>query len=451
MSASTPQLPARASLEYLRKQAKDLHRAVAAGDSGAIERIRRHLPRAGSLAPEELNQAGVSLQEAQHALASEYGFRRWVELLAAVQPCIDDICRLTDRETQILMREVSRQDLIPVLRHAPEAIREKLLRNVSSRIREMLNVEVSLQPDVGKGELKTRVDRVLGEIERLTREGWICWPPVDEAQSTGPKPDHTDEPVFANLRRPLLDLSEDELAQTLLALAVLARDEGIFALEALLPGDHGSLLTEALRYVVDGMEPDLVTDLIETRGVTILRRRTLRGHMAIEGWMSVQSLDNPSIVGLKLGTYFLDETSLEAYEARSPQVEELVARLQKEPLSRTTDSRIGEFYRDMAFVARQQGLEALSPLISVADDEVLVAGMRGTLEDDNTPDEFLKAMRDQLQDVRLRLRRREWMVVAGIEAIQKGQTPEQTVSASRAAADEGGARLLGAGQPGMAD
>jgi hypothetical protein len=52
----------------------------------------------------ELSQPKVSLQEAQHALASEYGFRRWVEMLAVVRPCIDDILLLTDRETQILLR-----------------------------------------------------------------------------------------------------------------------------------------------------------------------------------------------------------------------------------------------------------------------------------------------------------------------------------------------------------
>ena len=260
--------------------------------------------------------------------------------------------------------------------------------------------------------METRTTRVFCQLEELAGQGWLSWPPNGDTPSA-PSPEHKDEPLFANVRRPLLDLGEDELAETLRALAELARDEGIFALETVLSADSGSLLTEALLHVVDGTEPDLVEDLLETRGGTILRRRTVRGHMAIEGWMSIQALDNPAIVRVKVGTLFLDEVSLEPYEYCEPAVDELVARLKKEPWSRMEESHIGEFYRDMAFVARQRGFDALAPLMAAADDEVLVAGMRSTLDDDSTPDKILAAMTDQLQDLRVRLKRRESMVIAG--------------------------------------
>src|SRR5688572_4266611 len=68
-------LPARPSLESLRKQAKKLARDVAAGDAAAITRARLHLP-------------GVDLpltqRNAQLVLAREYGFAGWQDLTAEV-------------------------------------------------------------------------------------------------------------------------------------------------------------------------------------------------------------------------------------------------------------------------------------------------------------------------------------------------------------------------------
>jgi hypothetical protein len=58
-------LPARPSLESLRKQAKRLARDVAAGDAGAIARARAHLPHAA---------LPLSPRTAQLVLAREYGF-----------------------------------------------------------------------------------------------------------------------------------------------------------------------------------------------------------------------------------------------------------------------------------------------------------------------------------------------------------------------------------------
>ena len=72
MSEPIPlQLPARPSLEQLRKQAKDLLRNCQDGVAAAAERIRRHRPEA----TEPL------LADAQHTLAREYGFESWPQLV----------------------------------------------------------------------------------------------------------------------------------------------------------------------------------------------------------------------------------------------------------------------------------------------------------------------------------------------------------------------------------
>jgi hypothetical protein len=68
-------LPARPSLESLRKQAKKLARDIAAGDAGAIARARTQLPHVDL----PLTQRNVQL-----VIAREYGYAGWQDLTAEV-------------------------------------------------------------------------------------------------------------------------------------------------------------------------------------------------------------------------------------------------------------------------------------------------------------------------------------------------------------------------------
>jgi hypothetical protein len=73
---TTSKLPARPSLESLRKQAKKLARGIAAGDPAAIARARAQLPQA---------ELPLSQRDAQLVLAREYGFPGWKDLLKEVK------------------------------------------------------------------------------------------------------------------------------------------------------------------------------------------------------------------------------------------------------------------------------------------------------------------------------------------------------------------------------
>ncbi|HSA55618.1 MAG TPA: hypothetical protein VLE53_07925 [Gemmatimonadaceae bacterium] len=68
-------LPARPSLESLRKQAKKLAREVAAGDTAALTRARVHLPNA---------EPPLTQRNAQLVIAREYGYAGWQDLTAEV-------------------------------------------------------------------------------------------------------------------------------------------------------------------------------------------------------------------------------------------------------------------------------------------------------------------------------------------------------------------------------
>ncbi len=73
---TTSKLPARPSLESLRKQAKKLARGIAAGDPDAIGRVRAQLPQA---------KLPLSQRDAQLVLAREYGFPGWQDLVKEVK------------------------------------------------------------------------------------------------------------------------------------------------------------------------------------------------------------------------------------------------------------------------------------------------------------------------------------------------------------------------------
>jgi len=72
-------LPDRPDLDHLRKEAKALLRAHREGDPSARQTLR-HIARLANLPDSELSTAAVSLQEAQHALARDYGFKHWPAL-----------------------------------------------------------------------------------------------------------------------------------------------------------------------------------------------------------------------------------------------------------------------------------------------------------------------------------------------------------------------------------
>ena len=180
---STRDLPVRANLENLRKQAKGLHRAFLDGDTDAVDRIRENLPRINELPEAEVAEADLSRQEAQHVLAREYGYATWEKLRAAVGvsfegSSFEDLARLTDREIQNLMREISQKDLCRALVGASEAVWGRTLSNMSRRVRIFITEESErLAPDLPDYEPHASRQRLLEWAEALGRDGRIQWPP----------------------------------------------------------------------------------------------------------------------------------------------------------------------------------------------------------------------------------------------------------------------------------
>lgn len=84
MSDPASRLPARPSLEQLRKQAKELLQSFRAGAPGAAQRFRETIPRFASPTPPD----DAPLADAQFVIAREYGFRSWADLVRHVEAVV---------------------------------------------------------------------------------------------------------------------------------------------------------------------------------------------------------------------------------------------------------------------------------------------------------------------------------------------------------------------------
>ncbi|MCY4530671.1 MAG: DUF151 domain-containing protein [Chloroflexi bacterium] len=73
-------LPARPSLEQLKNQAKDLLKAYRAGQPTAVARLRESMPRRFGAVNDQPDPPSVSLRDAQHVVAAEYGFASWSQM-----------------------------------------------------------------------------------------------------------------------------------------------------------------------------------------------------------------------------------------------------------------------------------------------------------------------------------------------------------------------------------
>jgi Lon protease-like protein len=81
----TKELPARAHLEHLKSQAKDLLSAFKRGEPAALARFRTSLPAARGANDAKLVKMPLALHDAQSVLAREYGFASFGELKAEVE------------------------------------------------------------------------------------------------------------------------------------------------------------------------------------------------------------------------------------------------------------------------------------------------------------------------------------------------------------------------------
>ncbi len=85
----------------------------------------------------------------------------------------ENLIDVDDRGIQLLLREVQSDSLIVALKGAPEALREKIFKNMSQRAAEMLREDLEAKGPVRLSEVETEQKEILKIARRLADEGQI--------------------------------------------------------------------------------------------------------------------------------------------------------------------------------------------------------------------------------------------------------------------------------------
>lgn len=226
------------------------------------------------------------------------------------KPTFEDLAQLTDREAQVLLREVDQKDLVMGLVGATESIHQKFLGNMSERVRTFIQEEVAHASGAKKGDVREVRKRIVQQVMQLVEQGQITWPP--SPRKPKPKSGKKQDKAYTAMKRRLRadiahrldEMSNEEINVIFRRLAEVARAEGILALEPLAGKMGDSFLQAAFRLAIDGTEPALIMDILETWLYSLEHEYKRKHQKVIEGIMAIQAGDNPRIVEHKLSVLY---------------------------------------------------------------------------------------------------------------------------------------------------
>ena len=85
----------------------------------------------------------------------------------------DDLHMLTDREIQVILREVEQKDLVVALKTASEEVKNKILDNMSDRVRAFVEEEMDFLGPMRLSEVEEVQLRVVQKVRQLEEQGQV--------------------------------------------------------------------------------------------------------------------------------------------------------------------------------------------------------------------------------------------------------------------------------------
>jgi hypothetical protein len=116
---------------------------------------------------------------------------------------------------------------------------------------------------------------------------------------------HIDPPPPVDVDVDVHVSTKREIVDTLVALAKLAKEQGLLALDKVDASSH-ELLAKGLQMVADGFDPAIVDPILERTKKTMLRDAEERLSMIIEGVESIQLGDHPRAIAARLEAFLSD-------------------------------------------------------------------------------------------------------------------------------------------------
>jgi hypothetical protein len=220
----------------------------------------------------------------------------------------ENIADLTDREIQVMLRQVDTKDLALALLSASGRLKDRIFANVSERVGSMIKDEMSLSASKAKVEIVGVQKRIVNTVTQLVEAGAVSVKKAVKKVPAG-KRKLSKEYVAKKrstrtlARRPYSDLTLTEADELIVGLAEIARAEGVLEMGKLKLGAD-SLLNQCVNLVVDGCDPKHIRQILGNLMESLLHEQEVKFQKAIEGLLSIQNGENPRIIELKSKAIF---------------------------------------------------------------------------------------------------------------------------------------------------
>ena len=84
-----------------------------------------------------------------------------------------DLVKLTDREIQMVLKEVEQKDLVVALKAAEDELKDKILSNMSERVRQFIQEEMDFMGPMRLSEVEEVQLRIVQQVRQLEEQGQV--------------------------------------------------------------------------------------------------------------------------------------------------------------------------------------------------------------------------------------------------------------------------------------
>jgi flagellar motor switch protein FliG len=125
-----------------------------------------------------LNQAGRSTERNVLGVVAEMDSELAEEIRQRLFT-FEDIVELSDRDIQLILREVDNKDLTLALRGVPDPVRDRLLSNMSQRAAATLHEDLDAMPPQKRHVVEEAQSKIVGVVRKLEEAGILTLSPGD--------------------------------------------------------------------------------------------------------------------------------------------------------------------------------------------------------------------------------------------------------------------------------
>ena len=332
----------------------------------------------------------------------------------------------TDREIQIILREVDSHDVTILLGDMDAGVRDRVFSNMSKNTSQMLRDEMTLIGRVSRKRMDEVRERVVDVIQRQGEAGVITWP-VENAHPG--KPGKVGPGLVALRRRApqvagqstLGSMQVEDVKDLVVDLACLARGLGVLSMAEAAEAARDPFIQQAIRLVVDGYEPKLARSFLESMmGATLRHEDTVGGMVAV--WAkSVAAMEPPALLEQRLRTLCrpgMPERGIYT-KATAGSLKKTLAGKQ---LSELTLDEAANVLIEAGILARLKGVKALAGPLAEANHALLAHALE-MLERDVKGDVIETILSDHQASLLARVEAAHRMVMEGLLTIQQGWHP----------------------------